>query len=285
MRLCRFGSDRLGVVIGDQVHDVTPIQQELRSNAPYDMMGDAVISQLPKVRSRLEKTAKSVPGIPLSGVELLPPVARPSKLIAAPVNYEKHIAEMAARSSDQPVAPRFIEVAGLFLKANSSLVGPSGVVPIEFPDRLNEHEVELVMIIGKTGKNISQADALDYVAGYCLGLDMTVRGKEDRSFRKSLDGFSPIGPWMVTADEIADPDDITIQLTVNGEIRQRENTKHLIFSCRRLIEFASSYYTLYPGDVIFTGTPEGVGPVEAGDWMCASAPGLGELRIQVAAVT
>jgi 2,4-diketo-3-deoxy-L-fuconate hydrolase len=280
MRLCRFDNDRLGVVLGDQVHDVTAVQQEMRAACPYDMFGDAVILGLPAWRERLEEAAQRAAPVPLASVALLPPVARPSKVMAAPTNYENHIKEMAARTDDLPAVPRFIEVAGIFLKANSSIVGPSGVIPIQFKDRLNEHEVELVMIIGKAGRNITQKNALDHVAGYCMGIDMTVRGKEDRSFRKSLDGFSPVGPWMVTADEIEDPEDLMIELTVNGQVRQRASTRNLIFSCRKLIEFASQYYTLHPGDYLFTGTPEGVGPVQAGDLLCASGAGLGELRMR-----
>ena len=153
----------------------------------------------------------------------------------------------------------------MFLKANSALVGPSEGIPLRFPDRRNDHEVELVMVIGKAGSDIPQAKALDYVAGYCLGLDMTVRGREDRSFRKSVDGYAVLGPWMVTADEIPDPDSLPIMIEVNGEVRQKSNTSQLIYNCRRLIEFASQFYTLYPGDLVYTGTPDGVSPVKPGD--------------------
>jgi 2-keto-4-pentenoate hydratase/2-oxohepta-3-ene-1,7-dioic acid hydratase in catechol pathway len=140
------------------------------------------------------------------------------------------------------------------------------------------------MVIGKAGSDIPRACALDHVAGYCLGLDMTVRGREDRSFRKSIDGYAVLGPWMVTADEIADPDVLPLSLTVDGETRQNSNTKMLIYDCRRLIEFASSFYTLYPGDLIYTGTPEGVGPVKPGDTIvCRSSPVLGELKVAVRA--
>ncbi len=120
------------------------------------------------------------------------------------------------------------------------------------------------MVIGNTGSDIKQANALDHVAGYCLGLDMTVRGQEDRSFRKSVDGYAVLGPWIVTADEIPDPDALPISLDVNGEVRQNSNTSQLIYNCRRLIEFASEFYTLYPGDLLYTGTPDGVEPGEAG---------------------
>ena len=283
MRLCRYNEDQLGVVIGDQVHDITPLQKDIRDKARYDAFADPVIAALPTRRSEMEDAAKKAPGVPVSSVKLLPPVARYSKVMAAPTNYHAHIAEMAARQNTPPEAHRGIQQAGIFLKANSSIVGPSGNIKLRFPDRLNEHECELVMIIGKEGTNIKYDDALDYVAGYCMGVDMTVRGKEDRSFRKSIDGYSPVGPWMVTADEIANPDNLDLWLTVNGEERQRTNTNNLIYDCRKLIEFASSHYTLYPGDYYFTGTPQGVAPVKPGDEVVCSGQNVGELRIKAIA--
>ena len=289
MKLCRYDDDRLGVVRGDLVHDVTEVQTEIRKSSPYAMKGDAVVAALPQWRERLERMADKSPGKPIAQVKLLPPVARPTKLTCAPTNYQAHIEEMA-KASAQPgsqivrgTSSKILE-AGMFLKANSALVGPSEGIPIRFPDRRNDHEVELVMVIGKTGSDIPQARALDYVAGYCLGLDMTVRGREDRSFRKSVDGYAVLGPWMVTADEIPDPDSVPLELTVNGETRQKSNTSQLIYNCRRLIEFASEFYTLYPGDLLYTGTPDGVGPVKPGDVIiCRSAPALGELKIAVRA--
>ena len=286
MRICRFDKDRLGVVIGDMVHDVSAAQDEIRAAAPYDMKGDAVIAALPQWRARLEKMAASAPGKPLSQVKLLAPVARPSKLMAAPTNYRKHIEEMSKVAEVHAGGVRRFSTdigeAGIFLKANSSLVGPSEGVPIRFPDKRNDHEIELVLIIGKEGSRIPRDKAMDYVAAYSLGLDMTVRGPQDRSFRKSCDGYSVLGPWIVTADEIADPDNVPLSLAVNGETRQDTNTSYLIYDIRRLIEFASEYYTLYPGDVYYTGTPEGVGPVKAGDTMVGrSVPVLGELEVKV----
>jgi 2-keto-4-pentenoate hydratase/2-oxohepta-3-ene-1,7-dioic acid hydratase in catechol pathway len=286
MRICRFDNDRLGVVVGDRVHNVTAAQDEIRKGAPYDMRGDAVIAALPTWRPRIEEMAGKVAGTPLAQVKLLPPVARPSKVMAAPTNYRKHIEEMNhVAEAHVGGVRRFstdIGEAGIFLKANSSLVGPDEGVPIRFPDRRNDHEIELVLIIGREGSRIPRDKALDYVAGYCLGLDMTVRGPQDRSFRKSCDGYSVLGPFMVTADEIKDPDDLPLSLDVNGERRQDTNTKNLIYDIGRLIEFASEYYTLYPGDVYYTGTPEGVGPVKPGDRMVGrSAPLLGELQVDV----
>lgn len=287
MKICRFDDDRLGVVVGDKVHDVTAAQSEIRAAAPYAMVGDAVIAALPSWRARIEKLAASVPGAPIAQVKLLSPVARPSKVMAAPTNYRKHVEEMSTGANAANSGGRFpldIETAGIFLKSNSALVGPSEGIPLRFPDRRNDHEVELVVIIGRQGSDIPRAHALDYIAGYCLGLDMTVRGKEDRSFRKSVDGYAVLGPWMVTADEIADPNDVPLSLHVNDEPRQQSNTSYLIYDIQRLIEFASQFYTLYPGDIYYSGTPEGVGPVKPGDWIrCNSAACLGELRIQVRA--
>jgi 2-keto-4-pentenoate hydratase/2-oxohepta-3-ene-1,7-dioic acid hydratase in catechol pathway len=286
MRICRFDDDRLGVVIGDKVHDVSAAQAEIRAAARYDMRGDAVIAALPAWRARLEKMAAAAPGKPLAAVKLLAPVARPSKLMAAPTNYRKHIEEMSKVAEVHSGGVRRFSAdigeAGIFLKANSSLVGPSEGVPVRFPERRNDHEIELVLIIGKEGSRIPRERALDYVAGYSLGLDMTVRGPQDRSFRKSCDGYSVLGPWIATADEIADPDKVPLSLTVNGETRQDTDTSYLIYDIRRLIEFASEYYTLYPGDVYYTGTPEGVGPVKPGDRLSGrSVPALGELVVEV----
>jgi 2-keto-4-pentenoate hydratase/2-oxohepta-3-ene-1,7-dioic acid hydratase in catechol pathway len=287
MKLCRYDDDRLGVVIGDQVHDVTAAQAEIRASTPYTAKVDPVIAALPAWRERLEKMAAAAPGKPIDQVNLLPPVARPPKILAAPTNYGKHIEEMQKFRDTIPGLSRFspdIEKAGIFLKSNTSLVGPSEGIPMRFPDRRNDHEAEIVVVIGKQGSDIPKEKAWDYIAGYALGLDMTARGQEDRSFRKSIDGYTVLGPWFVTADEIANPADVPFNLHVNAEKRQESNTSFLIFDIPKLIEFASTFYTLYPGDLYYTGTPEGVGPVKPGDWIrLNSLPQLGELKIQVRA--
>jgi 2-keto-4-pentenoate hydratase/2-oxohepta-3-ene-1,7-dioic acid hydratase in catechol pathway len=248
------------------------------------MKGDAVIAALPAWRTRLEEMAAKAPGTPVAQVKLLAPVARPSKLVAAPTNYEAHIEEMAARAATQSIKPSpAIGTAGLFLKANSSLIGPSEGVAIRFPERRNEHEVELAIIFGREGSDIPRDEALDYVAGYAIGLDMTARGPEDRSFRKSIDSYSVLGPWLVTADEIPDPDDVPLKISVNGELKQNSNTRHLIYDCRKLIEWGSTFYTFYPGDVLYTGTPEGVSPVKPGDVMLAQIDPIGAMSVPVRA--
>jgi len=182
-----------------------------------------------------------------------------------------------------PHRPPGIQNQGIFLKANSAVVGPGEGVAIRFPDRRNDHEVEFVIIIGKTGSRIKKEDAMEYVAGYTLGLDMTVRGVEDRSFRKSCDGYAPVGPWMVTADEIPDPSAVPFTVHLNGNLQQDAHTKDLIFDVPRLIEFASEFYTIHPGDYLFTGSPPGVSEVHPGDVMHCACDLIGEMSVTVRA--
>jgi 2-keto-4-pentenoate hydratase/2-oxohepta-3-ene-1,7-dioic acid hydratase in catechol pathway len=158
-----------------------------------------------------------------------------------------------------------IQRVGLFLKATSSLSGASQDIVIRHPDRRTDHEIELVAIIGSKANRVKREDAMKHVAGYCIGLDITVRGPEERSLRKSIDTYSVMGPCMVTADSVTDPNNLDFELTVNGEPRQKANTRDLIIGIADLIVFASAYYTLMPGDLLMTGTPEGVGPIKPGD--------------------
>jgi 2-keto-4-pentenoate hydratase/2-oxohepta-3-ene-1,7-dioic acid hydratase in catechol pathway len=282
MRLCRYDADRLGVVQGDQVIDVSDLRDEIAASSPWTGQGDVTIARLPQLIARIASELPKRKGVPVAGVKLLSPVKNPSKLPAAPTNYRAHIAEMAKVSANNPVKRSSdIGTSGMFLKATSSMVGPSEGVALRFLDRRNDHEVELAIVIGKTCNAVAQADALDYVAGYCIGLDMTLRGPEDRSFRKSIDTYSVLGPWMVTADEIADPDALQLTLAVNGEGRQNANTRDMVYSVRRLIEFSSAFYTLHPGDVVFTGTPEGVGPVKPGDLVSAQIEHIGRMDVRI----
>ena len=137
--------------------------------------------------------------------------------------------------------------------------------------------------VRQAGSDIPRDKALDYVAGYCIGLDMTARGQEDRSYRKSIDSYSVLGPWFVTADEIPDPDKVPLRIFVNGEKKQESNTSMLIFDCKKLIEWGSTFYTWHPGDILFTGTPEGVSPVQPGDTMRAVIDPIGEMSVAVRA--
>jgi 2-keto-4-pentenoate hydratase/2-oxohepta-3-ene-1,7-dioic acid hydratase in catechol pathway len=153
---------------------------------------------------------------------------------------------------------------------------------LRWPDRRNDHEVELALIIGKRGNKIPKEKALEYVCAYSIGLDMTVRGPELQCFRKSIDTYSVLGPWLVTGDEIADPNNLDLSIRVNGEVRQSSNTKYLVYNVERLIEFGSAMYTLHPGDIIMTGTPAGVSPVKPGDVLHATIQGVGEGDVRIA---
>jgi 2-keto-4-pentenoate hydratase/2-oxohepta-3-ene-1,7-dioic acid hydratase in catechol pathway len=280
MRLARFNDGQYGVVVGDTIHDVTAVVERIVRRAPAGI-GDAVVARLDEINASVTDP-ETYQAYPVSAVQLLSPVAAPTKLVAAPTNYRAHIAEMAAdRSVSNPNLPQEIGKAGLFLKANSALVGPSAGVAIRFPARRNDHELELCLIIGRTGSDIPEARALEHVAAYTLGLDMTLRGTEDRSFRKSIDSYAVLGPWLVTADEIPNPDNVPFTLRVNGELRQDANTSDLIWGCARLIAYASSFYTLHPGDVIYTGSPAGVAPVKPGDVMVAECPPIGRMEVAV----
>jgi 2-keto-4-pentenoate hydratase/2-oxohepta-3-ene-1,7-dioic acid hydratase in catechol pathway len=141
------------------------------------------------------------------------------------------------------------------------------------------------VVIGKTANNVKARDALQYVAGYAIGLDITIRGTEDRSFRKSPDSYTVVGPWLVTADEIDDPGNLNLSISVNGEERQNSSTKYMILGVAELIELASSFYTLHPGDIISTGTPEGVSPIVPGDTIVATIEKIGSMEVKVRAAS
>ena len=160
-------------------------------------------------------------------------------------------------------------------------MGPSEGIAVRHADRRTDHEIELAVVIAKRADRVPKERAFDHVAGYCIGFDITVRGPEERSLRKSIDGYTVLGPWFVTADEVSDPAALDLELKVNGETRQRANTRDLIIPIPELIAFASSFYTLMPGDVLLTGTPEGVGPIAPGDALDASISNIGAMRVRV----
>jgi len=289
MRICRYDEGRIGLVDGDTVYDVSSVKDRLPALAWPVPPGDLFIERLGELMPAMLTAKAGAATRRLADVRLLSPVATPSKVIAAPLNYPAHVDESLADAQihnnvhiahyegfKSPVA-KF----GVFLKAAQSVVGAGEGMRIAFPGRRNDHEVELAVVIGRRGKDIAAGDAMSHVAGYCIGLDMTVRGTEDRSYRKSADTYTVLGPWLVTADEIADPGNLDFSIHVNGELRQRANTRDLITSIAELIEVASHVYTLYPGDVILTGTPEGVGTIQPGDVMHARIQGLGEMDVAV----
>ena len=282
MQICRFNDNRLGLVEGKSVKDVTAALDALPASRYPLPEYDVMIANLPRLREAIAQAAKAAKTVALADCKLLSPVANPGKIVAAPVNYKKHLDE--ARADPQihhqnQVAE--IQRVGLFLKATSSLMGPSQDIAIRHPERRTDHEIELAAVIGTRADRVTREQALAHVAGYCIGFDITVRGPEERSLRKSCDGYSVLGPWLTTADSLADPANLDLELKVNGETRQKANTRDLIIDIADLIVFASSFYTLMPGDVLLTGTPEGVGPIQPGDVLDASITGLGAMRVKV----
>ena len=275
MRLCRFGNHRLGVVEGDGVRDVTAALDALPSYRYPLPVGDMLIANLATVTARARVLAATSAPMAIGGLELLSPVANPSKIIGVPVNYRKGGEDEAAIAAAKSI--------GLFLKANSSLAGPSEGIRLRMMERQIDHEVELAVIIGRTCAGVSREQALDYVGGYAVALDITPSGKEERSLRKSCETYTILGPWLVTADEIPDPTSLDLRLELNGQLKQEGNTRQMIRDVAGIISYASSFYTLNSGDIFLSGTPAGVGPIRPGDQITASIEKVGTMHVAVRA--
>ncbi len=289
MKLCRFNQNRLGVVEGNVILDVTAALEAIPAARWPALSGDPLLLHLEAIVAAAHELRPRAAHHALGKVTLHSPITQPTKIMAAPANYRLHVLHdtkdpgvdhgvhaKALEGVDRPV-----DKYGLFLKAGSSIAGAHEGVEIVFPDRRTDHELELAVVIGKPGREIPRAHAMEHVAGYMLGLDMTVRGVEERSYRKSPDSYTVLGPALVTADEIADPHALTMSLWVNGERRQHSSTGSMTVDIPDLIEFASRVYTLHPGDVILTGTPEGVSPVVPGDTVRVACEGIGEMTFRV----
>ena len=282
MKICRYDDERVGLVQDGAIRDVTAVLEALGSFAYPLPKYDPFVAKLGSLKHRIEETARRARPVPVDRVKLLAPVANPGKIIAAPVNYTRHLQEaLADKGIHHGNLVSEIHKAGMFLKATSAVVGPGEGVKLVHTDRRNDHEVELALVIGRTAKNVRAAEAPGYVAGFCIGLDMTIRGPEERSFRKSPDSYCVLGPWLATPDEVGDPGELQVSITVNGEPRQDASTSDLILGVGELIAWASSFYTLHPGDVILTGTPQGVGPVKPGDTMLATIERIGAMQVKV----
>ncbi|HUJ17932.1 MAG TPA: fumarylacetoacetate hydrolase family protein [Nitrospirota bacterium] len=216
-----------------------------------------------------------------------PAVTNPEKIICLGYNYKRHVAEMHIPTPASPV---------LFNKFNNALNYHNGV--INLPQKVAkkfDYEVELVIVIGRTARDVSEADALSYVFGYAVGNDFSARDLQFKTSQlmlgKTSDGFAPLGPWLVTADQVPDPQNLKLECRVNGEVRQSSNTNDMIFGCKTIVSYISHVWTLRPGDIIFTGTPEGVilgYPPEKqvwlkpGDQVTTSIEKLGEHRFTLA---
>lgn len=278
----------LGVLTGQGILDVKCAATHFSQPVPCTM--EALIESGNEGYERLTQLVKQAVAenmtslfLPEESIVYGPCVTNPEKILCVGLNYRKHALESKMSIPTSPV---------LFSKFNSALTAHQTTIKLSpFAEKI-DYEVELVIVIGKTTQNIPESEALSHVFGYATGNDLSDRGLQFRNSQwllgKACDGFAPVGPYLVTADDISDPDHLHLECRVNGEIRQSSNTRDMIFNCAALISYISHYITLKPGDLIFTGTPEGVivgYPLESqvwlktGDEVVTSVEGLGELRV------
>jgi 2-keto-4-pentenoate hydratase/2-oxohepta-3-ene-1,7-dioic acid hydratase in catechol pathway len=210
------------------------------------------------------------------GHRTIAPVPRPPKIIALGRNYVLHAQESKMPVPDEPI---------IFCKSNSSIIGPDATIMIPRDVGRIDHEVELAVVIGKKAKRVQARQAYEYVAGYTIALDITARDLQRSDIEKrqpwyrskNFDSFTPLGPWVVTADEIPPPIHLDIELSVNGTVRQHANTRDMVFDVATTIEFITKYITLEPGDIISMGTPEGIGSINDGDRIVSRIEKIGEM--------
>ena len=276
MKLVRYGksgAEKPGMI--DSKGKLRDLSKHISDITPETM------SQISKLKKLDEKKLKLVPGKPRFG----PCVGNIGKFMCIGLNYRDHAAETGAAIPEHPI---------LFMKANSAIIGPNDTVSIPRKSKTTDWEVELGVVIGRKAKYVKKADALKYVGGYCICNDVS-----ERTFQKDLTGqwtkgkscdtFGPTGPWLVTRDEVKDPQDLNLTMDLNGKRMQTGNTREMIFTVAELIEHLSHLFTLHPGDVISTGTPPGVGMgikpkpkfLKAGDVMELTIDGLGRQRQKV----
>lgn len=268
----RAGQESVGALVGDRVMD-------LGTRLPADTSGLSALRRLlVEHDGNLPAAADDLlglPGYPREEVEPLPVVTDPTKVVAAPVNYFDHKAEMNEDAH--------IDALGVFLKAPSSVLATGQTVKLPYVDRRFDQEGELAFVVGRTARNVSADDAASYIAGYTCLLDMTMRGGEDRSTRKSFDTFTPVGPYLVTPDEVGSLDDLRLRTWVNGELRQDADVSDLIWGVPALLAYLTSVMTLNAGDIVATGTPAGVGQVNDGDSIAVEITRIGRLEATVSA--
>ncbi|RWM03648.1 MAG: fumarylacetoacetate hydrolase family protein [Mesorhizobium sp.] len=274
MKLLRYGeagSERPGLLDADgTIRDLSAYVADIAGTA----LNPASLDMLSKLDP---KSLPAVSGKPRMGAC----VAGTGKFICIGLNYSDHAAETGATVPPEPI---------IFMKASSAIVGPDDDVLIPRGSVKTDWEVELGVVIGKTAKYVSEADALDYVAGYCVTHDVSERAfQAERQGQwtkgKSCDTFGPIGPWLVTKDEIADPQNLKMWLTVNGKTMQNGSTRTMVYGVKYLVSYLSQFMSLHPGDIISTGTPPGVGlgmkpPVflKAGDVVELGIEGMGQQK-------
>lgn len=271
MKLALFNENRTGLLEGDNVVDITDILSASGFTGSSIAMID-VVANFDMLRERIEQGAPSCPRLPLSEVRLRAPLPRPGKVLAMGSNY--------LEGTEGPPLPIWA-----FFKSPDAIIGPEETINLPPVDaRIFHHEGELVAIIGKKGKNIAREDAAGHVFGYTAGIDVSGRFPviTNSIFNKSHDSFAPIGPWIVTADEIADPHSLRVRLWVDDQLRQDFNTSDMGHTIWDSIAYLSGVTTLHPGDLIFTGTNhQGLGALQDGERVKIDIEKIGWLRLNV----
>lgn len=290
LNIHRNNEVRLGVKTDKGILDVQEAAKLLHMHAPVDIDDLLQHEDGPSLNALVDAALKSSSArsafVKEESIQYGPVVTRPEKIVCVGLNYRKHAQEIGAPIPKEPV---------LFSKFNTTLNHHNGAIklPVAVAKKF-DYECELVIVMGKETHNVAEADALSYVAGYCTGNDFTARDLQLETggqwlIGKTPDQFAPLGPYMVTADQI-DPDNLKLECRVNGETRQSSNTSDMIANCRHMISYISRHITLRPGDIIFTGTPEGVIQgkpkdqqvwLKAGDKIACSLEKLGELRFEL----
>lgn len=261
MKLVTFkqeGNLKVGVKTNDVILDLEKASQAAGLENPGSIKailerGNKAIDVINQIVNAVSEIKGAELFLQESDIEFGPCVPNPGKIICVGLNYKEHVEESNMEVPSHPV---------LFNKYNNTICGHGDTIEIPFDAVKMDYEAELVIVIGKEAKNVSKEDALDYVFGYCNGNDVSARDLQFRTVQwllgKSCDGFCPIGPYLVTADEVGNPNELDISLKVNGVTKQSSNTKYMIFPCDELVSYISGYMTLEPGDIILSGTPDGV---------------------------
>jgi 2-keto-4-pentenoate hydratase/2-oxohepta-3-ene-1,7-dioic acid hydratase in catechol pathway len=293
MKICHYNNNQAGVVVDDKVY---PIGEALvkagHARNGYTMLEIIeVLANVPAAMQIARNAAQDGSGIPLSSVRLLAPITNPGSLWAAAANYRAHQEEMITRmgSAGRENKSKDELMAEFFLKPTSSIIGPNDTIILPKISKLVDFECELCAVIGRRARRVSEEQALDYVFGYMMCWDISQRdpwGKgmqNTRNIRKGFDTFSGLGPWIVTRDEIDDPQNLTIKVLQNGKEVMTAHTSDMICGLREHIRFLTSCLTLRPGDLITTGTPAGVSKLNDGDHLKGTIEKIGEMELYVRA--
>jgi 2-keto-4-pentenoate hydratase/2-oxohepta-3-ene-1,7-dioic acid hydratase in catechol pathway len=270
MRLVFFDDFNLGVLKGDSVVDVSEVVADIPSVSPQDTLS-GLIADFDSYRAKLEQAAAASDGVPISQVRLRSPAPRPLNIACMAVNYM----ENGTRSAPAP--------ENGFNKSPNSVIGDGDTILLpDLPATIFEHEAELALVISKRAWQVKAEDAFDYIFGYTNFIDVSARGVPAFYQMKSRETFAPMGPWIVTADEIADPQTLPVKLWVNGRLSQDFNTDDMAHKIPRVIEWVTSVHSLEPGDVIATGTNHfGLSAIQDGDSVEMEIDGLGRLNLSV----